>query len=437
MQSIEPSKNPLTKILPKFLGQGVIALGVIGAIAATGLIVFNLNQTKESESKSVASSPAQIMVAKTVVALGRLEPKGEVIKIAASSSGNRIAQLQVKQGDTVKKGQIIAILDSRDRLQAELEQAQEQVRVNQAKLAQVQAGAKTGEIGAQQSTIERLQAQWRGDKATQQATLNRLEEQLAGDVAAQKAAIRKLEAELANAQAEYQRYRQLNEEGAVSASIYDNKGLVLETSRQQLAEAKANLVRTQATGQQQINEAKAALERIERTGQQQINEARSTLDKVAEVRPVDVQKALAEVNAAQAAVKKAQADLDLAYVRSPRNGQILKIHSWDGEIVGNDGIVDLGQTAQMVAVAEVYETDVKRLKIGQKAVITSEAFIGEAIGQVKEIGLQIYKNKVLNTDPTAATDARVVEVKVLLDPISSRKVKAFTNLEVTVAIKIQ
>jgi HlyD family secretion protein len=378
-----------------------------------------------------------MMVAKTVVALGRLEPKGEVIKIAASSSGSRIARLQVKPGDTVKKGQIIAILDSRDRLQAELEQAKEQVRVNQAKLAQVKAGAKTGEIGAQQSTIERLQAQWRGDKATQQATLNRLEEQLAGDVAAQKAAIRKLEAELANAQAEYQRYRQLNEEGAVSASIYDNKGLVLETSRQQLAEAKANLERTQATGQQQINEAKAALERIERTGQQQINEARSTLDKVAEVRPVDVQTAQAEVNAAQAAVKKAQADLDLAYVRSPRNGQILKIHSWDGEIVGNDGIVDLGQTAQMVAVAEVYETDVKRLKIGQKAVITSEAFTGEVIGQVEEIGLQIYKNKVLNTDPTAATDARIVEVKVLLDPISSRKVKAFTNLEVTVAIKIQ
>ncbi|MEB3193269.1 MAG: ABC exporter membrane fusion protein [Snowella sp.] len=436
MQSIEPSKNPLTKILPKFLGQGVIVLGVIGTIAATGLIVFNLNQTKESESKSVATSPVPMMVAKTVVALGRLEPKGEVIKIAASSSGSRIAQLRVKQGDTVKKGQIIAILDSRDRLQAELEQAKEQVRVNQAKLAQVQAGAKTGEIGAQQSTIERLQAQWRGDKATQQATLNRLEEQLAGDVAAQKAAIRKLEAELANAQAEYQRYRQLNEEGAVSASIYDNKGLVLETSRQQLAEAKANLVRTQATGQQQINEAKAALERVERTGQQQINEARSTLDKVAEVRPVDVQTAQAEVNAAQAAVKKAQADLDLAYVRSPRNGQILKVHSWDGEIVGNDGIVDLGQTDPMVAVAEVYETDVKRLKIGQKAVITSEAFTGEAIGQVEEIGLQIYKNKVLNTDPTAATDARVVEVKVLLDPMSSRKVKAFTNLEVTVAIKI-
>jgi HlyD family secretion protein len=150
-----------------------------------------------------------------------------------------------------------------------------------------------------------------------------------------------------------------------------------------------------------------------------------------------VQAAQSEVNSAIASVKKAQAELALAYVRSPRDGQVLKIHTWDGEIVGNNGIVELGQTNQMVAVAEVYETDVKRLKIGQKALITSGAFTGEAIGQVKEIGLQIYKNNVLNTDPTSATDARIVEVKIQLDPVSSLKVQAFTNLEVTVAINIK
>ena len=116
---------------------------------------------------------------------------------------------------------------------------------------------------------------------------------------------------------------------------------------------------------------------------------------------------------------------------------MLKIHTWDGEIVNNNGIVELGQTNQMVAVAEVYETDVKRLKIGQKAIITSSAFTGEATGKVKEIGLQIYKNNVLNTDPTAAADARIVEVKIQLDPVSSLKVQAFTNLEVTVAINIK
>ena len=433
MQTLEkPAKSGNTPVA-KSTGQRMTVIVGIGAIAVMGLIGYGFTQAKTPEPVPVAKP----IVAKSVTALGRLEPQGEVIKIAASTSGSRVAQLLVKQGDLVKKGQVIAVLDSRDRLQAELEQAKEQVKVNQSKLAQVKAGAKTGEIGAQQSTIQRIEAQLNGDRQTQQATIDRLEAQLTGDIASQKASIRKLEAELANAKSEYQRYQQLSKEGAVSASIYDSKGLTLETSRQQLAEAKANLERTERTTRQQIKEAKAALERIETTGQQQINEARSTLNKVAEVRPVDVQAAQAEVNSAITAVKKAQAELALAYVRSPRDGQVLKIHTWDGEIVGNNGIVELGQTNQMVAVAEVYETDVKRLKIGQKAIITSGAFTGEAIGRVKEIGLQIYKNNVLNTDPTAATDARIVEVKIQLDPASSVKVQSFTNLEVTVAIKTQ
>ena len=433
MQTLEKPAKSVNTPVANSTGQRMSVIVGIGAIAVIGLIGYGFTQAKTPEPLPVAKP----IVAKSVTALGRLEPQGEVIKLAASTSGNRVAQLLVKQGDLIKKGQIIAVLDSRDRLQAELEQSKEQVKVNQSKLAQVKAGAKTGEIGAQQSTIQRIEAQLNGDRQTQQATIDRLEAQLTGDITSQKASIRKLEAELANAKAEYQRYQQLSKEGAVSASIYDSKGLNLETSRQQLAEAKANLERTERTTRQQIKEAKAALERIETTGQQQINEARSTLNKVAEVRPVDVQAAQSEVNSAIASVKKAQAELALAYVRSPRDGQVLKIHTWDGEIVGNNGIVELGQTNQMVAVAEVYETDVKQLKIGQKAIITSGAFTGEAIGRVEEIGLQIYKNNVLNTDPTAATDARIVEVKIQLDPASSLKVQAFTNLEVTVAIKTQ
>ncbi len=63
--------------------------------------------------------------------------------------GDRIAKILVKEGDRVKLGQIVAILDARDRLQTAVLQAQQQVRVAQAKLAQVQAGAKVGEINAQ------------------------------------------------------------------------------------------------------------------------------------------------------------------------------------------------------------------------------------------------------------------------------------------------
>lgn len=434
MQAREKLANLADKLIPKPPRQRMAAGAIAGILLIGGVLVYGLRSSQDVPSQTTKALPSQPIVAKTVTALGRLEPQGEVIKVAASGSGSRVAQLLVKPGDWVEKGQVIAILDNRDRLQAELAQAKEQAKVSQSRLAQVKAGAKAGEIGAQQSTIKRFQAQWQGDRLTQQATLDRLEAQMAGDIASQKATIRKLEAELKNSQSEYERYQLLSREGAVSASTYESKSLILETNRQQLLEATTHLVRTEQTGQQQINEAKAALARTESTGLQQVNEATSTLEQVAEVRPVDVQTAQAELNSALAAVKKAEAELALSLVRSPRQGQILRVHTWDGEIVGNDGLVDLGQTKQMVAVAEVYETDVQRIRLGQKATVTSSAYPGKVIGQVEEIGLQIYKNKVLNTDPTAATDARVVEVKILLDPESSRKVQGFTNLEVTVAI---
>jgi HlyD family secretion protein len=57
-------------------------------------------------------------------------------------------------------------------------------------------------------------------------------------------------------------------------------------------------------------------------------------------------------------------------------------------------------------------------------------------GTVARIGKQIGKKDVLNTDPAADTDARVVEVRIRLAPESSKKVAALTNLQVEVKINI-
>jgi HlyD family secretion protein len=358
MQTAKPQDGLARRLLPKSRRQWIVTAVLGGAIAITTLYALSQRSAKPSLAASPIASP---QVASAVTALGRLEPKGEVINLAVST-GSRIAQLLVQQGDAVKTGQVIAILDSRDRLEAALLKAKEQVRVAQSQLAQVKAGAKTGEIDAQEATVARL------------------------------------EAELANAQIEYRRYLKLYQEGAIAISLLDSKRLVAETAAAQVQQAK------------------------------------QTLQSIAEVRPVDVQVAQTQVDDAIAAVEQAQAELDLAYVRSPRNGQILKIHTWAGEIVGSDGIVELGQTEQMYVVAEVYESDVRQVQVGQSAKITSSAFAGETQGTVDQIGLQIRKNDVLDTDPTAAADARVIEVKIRLDPASTRKVAKFTNLEVTVAI---
>jgi len=153
---------------------------------------------------------------------------------------------------------------------------------------------------------------------------------------------------------------------------------------------------------------------------------------VKEVRPTDVQQAQAEVNVAMAGIQRAKADLEAAVVRSPITGQIIKVHAREGEQIGSDGLVEIGKTDQMYAVAEIYETDIQKVKRGQKAVITSPAFPGEISGVVDQIGLAIRKNDVLNTDPAANTDVRVVEVKIRLD--DSQPVSGLTNLQVKVTI---
>ncbi|MEM8780187.1 MAG: ABC exporter membrane fusion protein [Cyanobacteria bacterium P01_G01_bin.49] len=390
--SLPKSVNSLLKKLPLLL------IGL--ALIVGGITVYRLRQVDDTQTEVTVQPMPEIT---TVTALGRLEPSGEIIQISVSSSaeGNRIEELLVKEGEAIQKGQTIAILDSHDRAKAALNQAQEQVSVAQANLAQVKAGAKTGEIKAQDAAIARIEAE------------------RSNDITAQTATVARIEAEVNNAQVEYQRYEQLYQEGAISASEKDSKSLTLATAKEQLAEAKANLNRIKSAQAKQIAEAKA------------------TLDRIAEVRPVDVAIAEAEVREAQAAVKTAQADLDRAYIESPQAGTVIKILTRPGEVVSSDeGIARIGQIDQMCAVAEVYESDIQKVTIGQTAIVTSSAISEKLTGIVDKIGLEVERQNVVNTDPTANIDARVVEVEVKLDEESSKKVAGLTNLQVNVQIDL-
>ncbi|MCU0552399.1 MAG: ABC exporter membrane fusion protein [Leptolyngbya sp. Prado105] len=337
---------------------------------------------------------------KRIAALGRLEPGSEVVRLSApiALDGDRIAELFVKQGDRVAKGQVIAILDSRDKLQDALNQAREQVRVAEAKLAQIKAGAKSGEIEAQQATISRLQADRQGEIASQSAEIDRWE------------------SEVRTAQAEFDRFNQLYRQGAIAASNLESKQLALDTAQSQLRQA-----------QVKQNQAANSLEA-------QVNEARATLDRIAEVRPVDVETVATEVRSAIAAVKQAETELEQAYIRAPIAGQMLKIHTRVGEKIGESGIAELAQNDQMVAIAEVYQSDIANVKVGQTATITGQAFAGELQGTVSEIGLQVDQQEVFSSQPGENLDRRVIDVKIRLTPEASRKVSNLTNLQVQTSI---
>lgn len=400
---MKPDLISENKPLLKPSGRWAIAATAIVALIVSGAALTQVFRFQRSTPVSSSNLATATSSKSAVSALGYLRPEGEVINLSAPATlngvgVNRVAQVLVKEGDKVQKGQAIAILDNQQNLQAAVQLAQEEVKVAQANLAKVKAGAKQGELEAQKATIARLEAEMQGQLTAQDKTIARLE------------------AEYNNSQTEYQRYQQLFQAGAVAASLLDSKQLTLKTAREQVDEAKVNR------------------NRIEATFQKQIEAARSTLNQMAEIRPTDVQAAQAEISRAIANVAKARSELDLAYIRAPIDGQVLKINTRAGEVVSNKGIVALGQTDRMNVVAEVYELDVNKVQVGQKATITSNVFSGKLYGTVTHVGLQINPQDVLTTDPTADVDRRVVEVKIRLNPADSQRVSAFTNLQVKVVI---
>jgi HlyD family secretion protein len=160
------------------------------------------------------------------------------------------------------------------------------------------------------------------------------------------------------------------------------------------------------------------------------------------IRPLVAQRIASQesLDTAQLAVDTARADLvgaqsvlDADVVRAPVAGQVVHVFTRQGERVGASGFLEIAQNAQMYAVAEVYETDVGRVKTGQRATIASPALEGTLAGTVDRIGMEIGKQDVLATDPVARTDARVVLVRVKLD--DSVRAAALSHLQVEVAIE--
>jgi HlyD family secretion protein len=460
--------NPLEQLKQKpILIGGIIA----GTLVSLGLLAWGISQSMPAKSQTATVKVAPPL-AKQIVALGRLEPAGGIVKLSAplALDGDRVKELRVQEGSKIRARQIIAVLDSVDRLQAILIHERQQVAIAQAKLAQIKAGAKPGEIVAQRATIsrtkvqldgesntqqkaiDRIKAQWDGDKAAQSEAIGRIKAQRDGDTAAQSAAIGKFQVELSNARSELNRYQQLAQSGAISQSLLDSKKLAVasfvqqlreseairarieNTSSKQLREAQTVLARIQNTNRQQLQEADATLAKIRGTGKGQIVEAQANLNRIAEIRPVDIQTAQAEVQSTIAAQNRAQTELERAYIRTPTAGKILKINTRMGEKVTDKGIVDLAQTDATIAVAEVYQTDIDRVKLGQKATVTSQAFSGELHGTVDRIGLQVNRQNVFSDRPGENLDRRVIEVKIKLDPNDSKRVSSLTNLQVQVAI---
>ena len=375
---------------------------VLGLLLLTS--ACNANSQAQSEDEQTEGK-TEISLPKQVVALGKLIPKGEVIKLSvANAEDSRVNQILVEEGDRVEEGQVIAILQGFENRQRDLEEAEKEVELAQAKLAQVRAGeSKQAELAAQRANISRLESQLRNETLEKQA------------------AIASTKAQLRQAKLNFERNKSLQQQGAVSVQAFD--------------EAQEGFDMAQAT----LNERLAQLDNTKQTLEQEIKQEQENLAQLQEIRPVDVKVADIELEKAIIAVEQVKADLDDTKVKVPISGQILRINTRVGEQVNTQqGIVELGRTGEMYAVAEVYETDISKVKIGQSATISSEygGFDGKLKGTVEHLGLQVGAKQLSegSQDPTQDENSRIVEVKVRIDPKDSQKVAGLTNMKVRVEI---
>jgi HlyD family secretion protein len=139
-----------------------------------------------------------------------------------------------------------------------------------------------------------------------------------------------------------------------------------------------------------------------------------------------------QLQEARAQLIRVDSDLVNTELKSPINGTVLSIHSRVGERPGDKGVLEIGDSDRMEAMVEVYESDINRVQLGQRASLTSEngGFKGTLSGIVTRISPQVRQRDVLSTDPTGDADARVVEVRVRLEANDAQKVAALTGLKV-------
>ncbi|MBB3897621.1 HlyD family efflux transporter periplasmic adaptor subunit [Roseococcus suduntuyensis] len=252
------------------------------------------------------------------------------------------------------------------------------------------------------------------------------------DVAQKEAAIAQARGQLEEQRAALARTREAarpSEREAQRARI-ESLAAQVELARREAARA-TRLVPSGAGAEAAAERARFSLTRLEAERAQ----AEADLATLTAARPEDLALAEARVAVAEATLAKAEADAELSRVRAPIAGTILRIFARPGDQVGSDGLMEMADLSRMEVVADVFETDVARLRLGATAEVIIPGEARRLPATLSEIGWQVRRTTQAGTDPVAAVDARTVEVRLTLSDEAAALVRRRSNMQVQVAIR--
>ncbi len=195
-------------------------------------------------------------------------------------------------------------------------------------------------------------------------------------------------------------------------------------------ERRVVLMRSDAASAAQLDDAKATLSRLVA----ELAAAEAVHETLAQVRAEDIAVSEAALGRARADLAQRRAELELSQVRAPIDGTVLAVNAREGERAGPDGLLSLADLRAMEVVAEIYESDASRLRIGLPAEVLLPGIEVPLSAYVSEIGWLVRRNDAIGTDPVARIDARVIEVRLRLSPEVSDRVTRLSNMQVAVRI---
>jgi RND family efflux transporter MFP subunit len=401
-------------------------------------------------------------VAETVAVSGAV--RGQEEAEVGAEVGGRVGAILAREGDVVRRGQVIARLDAAVLL-SEVRAAENQVRTALAQVAQAADQTATARAQLTQASrpalaadIARARADATQAEDVAQAELaaarQRLAERMRGDTPEERAQVdaeaARARAELEKAQKDLERQRFLVGEGASAAQNLDEAVAAEKTARAELenrlARQRAQAVGTRAEqiaqARAQVRSAEATLAGARASGRQQV------LALLALPRPEDVavarrrlaeaeqneSVAAARLREAQGALATARRRLEQAAVTAPFDGTVTQVLTEAGAVTGpSQPVVRLVRTARPEIRADVDETQLGRLRAGQDAVVSSDAYPGRAFpARVRQVGPQVDSSKgqvEVRLDPLRVPDwlrpGQTLSVNIVVERAAPRLVVPF------------
>jgi len=354
-----------------------IYMGAVVAVIALVITFFALRRKGANDNVSANSKTASVQAVppNVVSAPGRVEPISEEIEVGSELSGKLRAVL-VEEGDEVKHGQILAVLENDD----------------------YRAQIRTAESGRAAAEAARASAEARltGAGAGLRRTINgaRGEERREA-----RATVAQAEAVLRNSVIELERRRILQREGDISREELDRATRDVEVARGRVSELQERSAFIAADAREEDRARDTAAVELART---------------------QIREAAAQIAEAQARTEEARARLEKTFIRAPIDGIVLRKRLNVGESITpdspNPSVFTIANTKILRVRVDVDETDVGHVRIGQQAYVTADAYGGRRFtGRVVKIGQVLGKKNIRTEEPAERVDTKILETLVELD----------------------